>query len=74
MAARRSVDERVAELDKKIAGYKAAIATLEAKKADLLTPKPRKPKATAKTVLDLAKKAGMSPEDMIKKLGLKIEE
>lgn len=74
MAARRPIDERVAEIDKKIEGFKASIATLEEKKADLLAPKARKKRATPKTVIDLAKKAGMSPEDMLKKLGLKIEE
>lgn len=70
----RSKEERIAEIDKKIESHKAAIQTLEQKKKDILTPKKRKPRPTAKTVIDLAKKAGMKPEEMIEKLGLKVED
>ena len=70
----RSKEERIADIDARIEKHKADIKSLEAKKQAILNPKPRKQRATAKTVVDIAKKAGMKPEEMIEKLGLKIEE
>lgn len=70
----RSADERIAEIDAKIEKHKADIKSLEAKKDAILNPKPRKARMTTKSVADLAKKAGMKPEEMLEKLGLKIED
>lgn len=67
-------EERIAVIDAKIEKHKKDIKTLEAKKQAILNPKPRKARTTAKTVVDLAKKAGMKPEEMLEKLGLKIED
>lgn len=69
----RSQEERIADIDAKIEKHKNDIKTLEEKKKAILNPKPRKKKATAKTVVDLAKKAGMKPEEMLEKLGLSAE-
>lgn len=70
----RSKEERIADIEARIEKHKQDIKTLEAKKQAILNPKPRKPRATAKTVVDLAKKAGMKPEEMLEKLGLKVED
>ena len=68
---RRSVEERVAELDAKITAHKDAIAKLEAKKHDLLNPKPRLTKAQKmKLLIDKAGEKGLSPEDIAEKLGI----
>jgi electron transfer flavoprotein alpha/beta subunit len=66
-------EQRVAEIDAKIAAHKSNIATLEAKKEAILNPKARAKRVTIKTVIDQAKADGMSPEDIAKKLGIKIE-
>lgn len=68
MAARivRSVDERVATIDQKIAKKKEEIASLEAQKQKLLHP------VNMKTVMAKAKEAGLSPEEIAKKLGIEI--
>jgi hypothetical protein len=66
-------EQRVAEIDAKIAAHKSNIATLEAKKEAILNPKARAKRVTIKTVIDEAKADGMSPEDIAKKLGIKIE-
>lgn len=60
----RSVEERVAVIEEKIAKKKAEIAVLEEKKNRLLHP------VTAKSIIDQAKQAGMSLEDIAKKLGV----
>ena len=59
---RRSVEERAAELDKKILAHKEAIKLLEEKKAEI-----------AKELITKAKKAGMSSKDIAEKLGLEME-
>lgn len=69
----RTKEERIADIGARIEKHKKDIKTLEAKKHAILNPKPRKKKATAKTVVDLAKKAGMKPEEMLEKLGLSAE-
>jgi esterase/lipase len=66
-------EQRVAEIDAKIAAHKSNIATLEAKKEAILNPKARAKRVTIKTVIDQAKADGMSPEDIAKKLGIKVE-
>lgn len=67
----RTKDERLAEIERKIEKHKADIASLEVKKRALLAPKKKAQRTTAKTVVELAKKAGMKPTEMLEKLGLK---
>ena len=57
---RRPAEERIAEIDKKIAGHKDAIQKLEAKKNAILNSK--------------AKVAGMSNEEIAQKLGISLDE
>lgn len=68
MAARimKSVDERVALLDQKIAKKQAEINALEAQKQKLLHP------VNMKTVMAKAKEAGLTPEEIAKKLGIEV--
>lgn len=71
---RRSADERVAEIDKKIAAHKETIKKLEQRKAEILNPKPRLSKAQKmKIVIDKAKSSGMSVEEIAEKLGVTFE-
>ena len=72
---RRSVEERAAELDKKIQAHKDAIKALEEKKAELFRPKKRRRSDAelAKELFSKAKKAGMSSRDFAEKLGLELE-
>lgn len=72
---RRSVEERAAELDKKIAAHKETIKALEEKKAELFRPKKRRRSDAeiAKDILSKAKKAGMSSREIAEKLGLELE-
>jgi len=63
---RRSVDERVAELDVKIQKKQAEIAKLEDQKNSLLHP------VSMKAVITRAKEAGLTPAAMAKKLGLEL--
>lgn len=69
----RSVEERVAALDEKINKKKTEIAKLEQLKQNLLTPKPRKKPLSIKQVLDQAKAEGMKPDEIAKRLGIKVE-
>ena len=71
---RRSVEERAAELDKKILAHKEA-KLLEEKKAELFRPKKRRRSDAeiAKELITKAKKAGMSSKDIAEKLGLEME-
>ena len=68
---RRSPEEIAAEIDVKIAAHKDAIKKLEQRKAEVLAPKkPRMTKAQKmKVVIDKAKAAGMSPEEIAEKIG-----
>ena len=72
---RRSVEERAAELDKKIQAHKIALKLLEEKKAELFRPKKRRRSDAeiAKDLLARAKKAGMTSKDIAEKLGLEME-
>lgn len=72
---RRSPEEIAAEIDVKIAAHKDAIKKLEQRKAEVLAPKkPRMTKAQKlKRVMDKAKEAGMSPEEIAEKLGVTFE-
>lgn len=62
----RPLEERVAELDRKIEQKKAELAALEAKKQKLLHPK------TMRSVMNAAKEAGMTPDEIAEKLGLNL--
>lgn len=64
--AARTTEERIALIDQKIAKKKAEIEALEASKQKLLHP------INMKTIIAAAKEAGMSAEDIAKKLGLDI--
>ena len=66
MAVRRSLEDRVALIDEKIAKKQAEIEALEAQKNKLLHP------ATMKSVMDKAKAAGLTPEEIAEKLGIEV--
>lgn len=78
---RRSAEERIAEIDAKIAGCKTAIAkqeekisVLEQKKQAILNPVPRISKAgQLKELMNKAKESGMTNEEIAEKLGIKID-
>ena len=72
---RRSVEERAAELDKKILAHREAIKALEEKKADRFRPKKRRRTEAeiSKELISKAKKAGMSSKEIAEKLGLSID-
>ncbi len=71
---RRLAEERVPEIDSKIAAHKDAIKKLEEKKQAILNPKPRLSKAQkVKLVIDKAKNSGMSVEEIAEKLGVTFE-
>lgn len=65
---RRSVEERAAEIDKKIAAHKESIKMLEEKKAELFRPKKRRRSEAeiAKGLFRESKKAGMSSKSLFK--------
>ena len=68
---RRPPEERIAEIDKKIATYQENIKKLTAKKEAILNPKHRPSKsAKMKAISAIAKETGMSEEEVIKKLGI----
>ena len=64
--AAKSIEERVALIDQKIAKKKAEIEALEATKQKILHP------VNMKTVIAAAKEAGMTAEEIAEKLGLTI--
>lgn len=78
---RRPAEERVAEIDSKIATCKATIAkqeeriaALEQKKQAILNPVPRISKAgQLKELLNKAKESGMTNEEIAEKLGIKMD-
>lgn len=71
---RRPAEERVAEIDKKIAAHKDSIKKLEAKKNAILNPKPRASKAAGlKALISKAKEAGMTNEEIAEKLGISLD-
>ncbi|HWS41853.1 MAG TPA: hypothetical protein VN421_02065 [Pseudoflavonifractor sp.] len=63
----KTLEERIAVLDAKIAKKKAEIATLESQKYALEHP------VSIKDIIAKAKQAGMSAHDIAEKLGLEIE-
>lgn len=66
MAIKKTVEERVAILDTKIAKKQEEINNLEAQRQKLLHP------INMKTVMAKAKESGMTPEEIAEKLGLEI--
>lgn len=62
----RPLEERIAELDRKIEKKKAELAALEAKKQKLLHPN------SMRSVMNAAKEAGMTPDEIAEKLGLNL--
>lgn len=64
--AARTVEERIALIDQKIAKKQSEIEALEVQKQKLLHP------VTMKSVMAKAKEAGMSAEDIAAKLGLDV--
>ena len=68
MAARtvKSVEEKVAVIDQKIAKKQEEINALEAQKQKLLHP------VNMKTVMGKAKEIGLTPEEIAEKLGLEV--
>lgn len=66
MPARKTVDERVALIEQKIAKKKAEIDELEAQKQKLLHP------ISMRAVLTKAKEAGLSPIEVAEKLGIEV--
>ena len=66
MPAAKPVVERVAAIDQKIAKKKAEIEALEQQKNRLLHP------VNMRTVMTKAKEAGMTPEEIAEKLGIKV--
>ena len=66
MAGRKTVEERIALIDAKIAKKREEIAALETQKHKLQNP------VTMKSVMDKAKKSGLTPEAIAKKLGIEV--
>ena len=66
MAARRTVEQRVALIDEKIEKKKSEIEALEKQKYKLLQP------VTMKTVMDKAKASGLTAEEIAEKLGIEL--
>lgn len=64
--AARTIEERIAIIERKIAKRQDEIATLEAQKQKLLHP------INMKTVMTKAKEAGLTPADIAEKLGIEI--
>lgn len=70
---RRSKEELITEVDKKLAYYKERIAKLEEKKERLLNPPARKKTLTSKKIIDAAKANGLTIEEIASKLNVDIE-
>ena len=64
--AAKSVEERIALIEGKIAKKKEEIEALETQKQKLLHP------INMKTVMAKVKEAGLSPEEIAEKLGLEV--
>lgn len=67
----RSKEAIIKEIDKKIAYHEKCIETLKAKKEETLNPK-MTAKQQLKAVLAKAEEQGISPEEIAKKLGVKL--
>lgn len=71
---KRTAEERVAEIDTKIASHKLMVSKLEEKKNAILNPKSKTKKSTIKNILSQAKANGMSADEIAKKLGIEINQ
>ena len=71
---RRTKEDRIAELEAKIEAHKKNIATLEARKKAILSPKPRKAPLSMNSVLKKAKEKGLTAKEIAKKLELNFED
>lgn len=70
---RRTPDEIVAEIDRKIKSHQDAIKSLETKKESVLAQKKRAATADQmKAIINAANSAGMSIEEIAEKLGVAI--
>ena len=76
---RKSAEERIAVIDKKIDSLnqritadQIKIAELTKKKDDILNPQPRKRKVTATAIINKAKEAGMTDAEIAAKLGIEL--
>ena len=69
---RRSKEELIADVDKKISYYKERITKLEEKKERLLNPPVRKKTLTSKKIIDAAKANGLSIEEIAAKLNVSL--
>ena len=73
-ATRRTSDERIAEIDAKIASHKEAIQKLEAKKESILHPKARVSKAVQyKNLIKQLQKQGKSPQEIAAAFNITLE-
>ena len=66
MPGRKTVEERIVIIDTKIAKRKEEIEVLEAQKQKLLHP------VTMKSVMNKAKEAGLTPEEIAERLGIEV--
>ena len=72
---RRTPEERAAELDQKIQKHQEAVKVLEKKKREILHPPKRKTDAQlSRELLLRARRAGLSPLDIARRLGLEAED
>lgn len=62
---RRSVEERVAEVEQKIAYHEEHLKVLNQKKQDLLNPTKKTRKASMKQVTEKIKESGLSPDELL---------
>ena len=67
----RTKEQIIAEFDSKIAYHEKCIASLKAKKEEVLNP-PVTPKQQLKAVLAKAEEQGITPEQIAKKLGINL--
>lgn len=64
---RRTVEERVAEIDQKIAYHQELIDGLNKRKQELLVPRePQKRKTSMRQAIEAIKEAGLSPDEVMK--------
>ena len=70
---RRSKEELLSEIDKKIASYKERITKLEEKKQRMINPPSRKKIVSSKKIIEAAKANGLSIEEIAAKLNVNIE-
>jgi len=70
---RRSKEERIDIIEKKILTHKANIEVLEAQKQSILNPSPRRKSTTIKNIITTEKQNGMTEQEIAEKLGIKLD-